>query len=85
MCQPGVAAGVYASRGPLTRQQLDARVAWRNVWATMVAPEFNDYIEMFNPPAECKDLEMNPNLHPHARLGSRLKSKFAEVSNHDGI
>lgn len=52
MCQPGVAAGVYASRGPLTRQQLDARVARRNVWDTVVAPEFNNYIEMFNPSAE---------------------------------
>eukprot|EP00170_Pyropia_yezoensis_P000431 contig_2330_g432 len=35
---------------------------------------------MFNRPAECKDFGMNPNLHPHARSGSKLKSKLAEIN-----
>lgn len=52
MCQPGVAAGVVASRGPLTRQQIDAQVAKRDAWDTVRAPEFNDYIEVFDSPAE---------------------------------
>lgn len=85
MCQRGVAASVVASRGLLTRQQLEARVAKQDVWDTVVAPEFNDFIEMFTPRAECKHFEMNPNLHSHGRSGSKLKSKFTEISDPDEL
>lgn len=54
------------------------------MWDTVVAPELNDYIELFNPPAECKDFELNPNSHPVVRSGRRVKSKIAEESSHDG-
>lgn len=85
MCEPDVASGVVASKGPLTRQQLDSGEARRDVWATVVAPIFNDSLKTFGAsiPECCATYEMNPDVHPHNRDGDKLKSKFAEVSRED--
>lgn len=83
MCEPDVAAEVVASKGPLTRQQLDYGTASRDVWGAIAAPTFNDYDKHFRVsiPPSCTAYELNPDLHPHLRDGATLKTKFAEVSH----
>jgi len=76
---PAVATAVIAIRGPLTRQQKDAREDKVDVWATTVSDHFNSDAR-YDVPAACAHLGLDPSVHPHHRAGDKLKAKFQEVS-----
>ncbi|KAK1862615.1 hypothetical protein I4F81_005183 [Pyropia yezoensis] len=81
MCEPDVASGVVASKGPLTRQQLDSGEARRDVWATVVAPIFNDSLKTFGAsiPECCATYEMNPDI--NAKMHLPMKNFTASGNN----
>lgn len=72
-----VALGVTASRGPMSRQQKDARTNRHAVWVVLVVELFNCDRE-FGIPDECADGGIDLNLHPHDRSGELLRAKWAE-------
>jgi len=78
LCQPEVAAGVVTSRGVMSRLQQDARTSRGAVWVVVVASIFNSS-DLFDVPTECTDGGINPNSHPHVRIGETLKAKWSEV------
>ena len=73
-----VAAGVMVSRGKMTREQMDAKKLWGEVWLVVVGAMFNSD-KKFVVPRECSDLSINQNLHPRARTSQFLKAKLSEV------
>ena len=80
MAMPNIAEGIVATKGPLSRQKLDAGAAKHDRWATLVAPHFNNPGKKFMTPACLSAYDLNPNLHPYIRSGTKLKAQFAEVS-----
>lgn len=80
MSMPDIASCVIACRGPLTRQQLDAGHAKRDVWAAVVPEKFTETGNKFAVPDSCSAYEVSPNLHPYLRPGQKLRTKFAEGS-----
>jgi len=80
MAMPNISESIGATKGPLSRQQLDAGAAKRDRWATLVAPYFNNPGKSFVTPACLSAYDLNPNLHPYIRSGTKLEAKFAEVS-----
>jgi len=80
MAMRNIAEGIVAKKGPLSRQQLDAGAAKHDRWATLVAPHFNNPGKKFVTPACLSAYDLNPNLHPYIRSGTKLKAKFAGVS-----
>jgi len=78
LCQPEVAAGVVTSRGVMSRLQQDARTSRGAVWVVVVASIFNSS-DLFDGPTECTDGGINPNSHPHVRIGETLNAKWSEV------
>jgi len=51
MAMPNTAEGIVATKGPLSRQPLDAGAAKHDRWATLVAPYFNNPGKKFVTPA----------------------------------
>jgi len=80
MATANTAEGIVASRGALSRKQLDAGVAKHDQWSLLVASTFNDPTKKFVTPPSLLTYGFNPNLHPFIRSGTKLKVKFAEVS-----
>jgi len=78
MAKPEIAAAIVKSKGRLSRHELDAGVKRGALWVSDVAFEFN-LPNIFVPPSSCTDLGIDPNIHPHARSGEKLKAKFHEV------
>jgi len=78
MAKPEIAAAIVKSKGRLSRHELDAGVKRGAIWVSDVAFEFN-LPSIFVPPSSCTDLGIDPNIHPHARFGEKLKAKFHEV------
>jgi len=80
MAMSKISGGIFASRGALSRQQLDAGVAKHDQWSLLVASEFNNPANEFETPQSLLAYGFNPNLHPFICSGSKLKAKFSEVS-----
>jgi len=80
MAMSNIAEGNVASRGALSRQQLDAGVAKHDQWSLLVASAFNNPANEFETTQSLLAYGFSPNLHPFIRSGSKLKAKFAEVS-----
>jgi len=80
MVSANIAEGIVASRGALSRQQLDAGVAKHDQWSLLVASTFKDPTKKFVTPPSLLAYGFNPNLHPFIRSGTKLKVKFAEES-----
>jgi len=80
MAMSNIAEGIVASRGALSRQQLDAGVAKHDQWSLLVASAFNNPANEFETTQFLLAYGFNRNLHPFIRSGSKLKAKFAEVS-----
>lgn len=78
MALPTLAEAIAASRGPLTRQQKDAREDKVDVWESEVATAFNSDT-VFVVPDSCKTFTLDPNNHPFVRDGAKLKMKYREV------
>jgi len=78
MAKPKIAAAIVKSKGRLSRHELDTGVTRGALWVSDVAFEFN-LPSIFVPSSSCADLGIDPNIHPHARSGEKLKAKFQEV------
>lgn len=78
LCDGDMSSGVMVSRGPMSRQQKDARTSCHAVWVVLEADLFNSNRE-FVVPNECYDGGIDPKLHPHKRTGELLQAEWSEV------
>jgi len=74
MCMPEVAAGVFASRGCMSRVQQDNRTKRSAFWVAVVCPAFNGSATFTRPPP-CADMDIDADVHPLERTGERLHTK----------